>query len=284
MADAWLIYSDYFEYTGQEIPKFMLDSFQESGVNAQILYPQYFSSSGNELLYKDKFIELPKICLFRCQNFNLAGMLENKGVRVINQSKTIKLVRDKIKTHTLLQNFDISQPKFLSYNGQDYDFLVNALGTPFILKDNFGKQGKGVFLISSKKEFDTVIGEFQKKEFEAEVLCQEFISLSSGQDIRFYIIDNAVSAAGKRINENDFRSNIALGGMGELYKPSKSEVDLALKIARILNLEVGSVDFLIRNDELVFCEANTSSGFSMFYQFDINMNDKITEYVLKFLK
>ena len=41
---------------------------------------------------------------------------------------------------------------------------------------------------------------------------------------------------------------------------------------------MGSVDFLIKNNELLFCEANSNAGYQLFYQLGINIDEKIFLY------
>lgn len=280
----WFIFDNYGETKEQAKPEFMLDTANHFEVVAQIRYTQDFSYDENNQvwLYGGKTIEheLPNVCLFRCPKHELGFWLQDKGVKVVNRPEVIEVVRDKLATHKVLQDHNISQPKFLELTTQSFADVCNVLGCPFVMKDNFGMQGKGVFLIKNEKQFIQSKSELSKK-----ILCQEYIAESFGQDVRFYYVGYKLCGVGKRINgTNDFRSNIAQGGHCELYKPTLKQKNVAKKIAKLLNLEVGSVDFLIKDDELIFCEANSSAGYAMFVPFGIYINEDIIKYLKKFDK
>lgn len=280
----WFIFDTYGATKEQAKPEFLLDTAKSFNVVAQIRYTPDFSFDEERgvWLYGGKSIEfeLPKVCLFRCPKHDLGFWLQSKGVKVVNKPEVIEIVRDKIATHKVLENHGIPQPKFLELTNQKYEDIVERVGTPFVMKDNFGMQGKGVFLIENKEQFKN-----SKKELTRRILCQEYIPESFGRDVRFYYVGNKLRGVGERINEtNDFRSNIAQGGHCELFKPTLKQKHIAKKIAKLLHLEVGSVDFLIKGDKLIFCEANSSAGYQMFVPFGIYINEYIINYLKRFDK
>ena len=124
-----------------------------------------------------------------------------------------------------MQKHKIKQPKFLKLENQSFDEIKNLLNCPFILKDNFGEKGKKVYLVDNEKQFLKL-----KNKFNNTALCQEYIEESYGQDIRFIIIGNKVEASAKRVNKNDFRSNLAQGGQGEFFEPTQQQKKLAKKL------------------------------------------------------
>ncbi len=281
--DLWLIYDSYYEFGDDNVHTFMFETCLRFGIDAELKYDGKFEFFYNRLYYDKKEIKnLPKICFFRCQNYELGYSLEKIGIKVVNKPKVIENVRDKLFVHNLMQKNKIRQPRTIFLADQDFCQIEKSLNLPFVLKDNFGKQGKGVFLIKNEKMFDNKV-KLLKKEGKCSIICQEYIEASFGQDIRFYIVGGKVCAVGKRVNKKDFRSNLALGGKGETYTPTKKELNLAQKIAKLLNLEVGSVDFMLDGEKLVFCEANSSAGFRMFVDLNIPINDYIAQYLKSIL-
>ena len=280
----WLIFDTYGETKEQAKPEFLLDTARSFDVVAQIRYTPDFSYDEEKdvWLYCGNSIEneLPSVCLFRCPKHDLGFWLQSRGVKVVNRPEVIETVRDKIATHEVLKQHGIPQPKFLELTTQKYEEVVNCLGSPFVMKDNFGMQGKGVYLIHNKEQF----GE-SKNELTKRILCQEYIPASYGRDVRFYFVGYKLRGVGERINDaDDFRSNIAQGGHCELFKPTLKQRFIAKKIAKLLHLEVGSVDFLINGKDLIFCEANSSAGYQMFVPFGIYINEFIINYLKRFDK
>jgi ribosomal protein S6--L-glutamate ligase len=93
------------------------------------------------------------------------------------------------------------------------------------------------------------------------ILVQEFIKESKGTDIRAIIIGGRVIAAMRRTgSEDDFRSNLHLGGSAELIKITPEERSTALRAAKIMGLNVCGVDMLRSNHGPVVMEVNSSPG------------------------
>jgi ribosomal protein S6--L-glutamate ligase len=66
---------------------------------------------------------------------------------------------------------------------------------------------------------------------ETEVLIQEYIE--NDYDIRVHVLGDQVIASMKRNKiENDFRTNVSLGGTTDKYKPSKEIEELSIKAAK----------------------------------------------------
>ena len=64
----------------------------------------------------------------------------------------------------------------------------------------------------------------------------------------------------KRVNEDDFRSNVARGGKGEKVEIPKTFIDMAEKAAKLLELDYCGVDLLIgEQGEPVLCEVNSNA-------------------------
>ena len=64
-----------------------------------------------------------------------------------------------------------------------------------------------------------------------------------------------------RKSKGDFRSNIELGGVGEKIQLPKAVIDLAEKVAKLLDLDYCGVDVLIGEDGYYICEVNSNAFF-----------------------
>ena len=100
--------------------------------------------------------------------------------------------------------------------------------------------------------------------------------------MRVFVIDGQVAAAMKRktLDEDEFRSNINLGGKGEPVELSKGEERLAIKAARLMHLSIAGVDILRSQRGPLVMEVN---AFPMLSGIEaatkINIAEKIIEYV-----
>jgi len=92
-------------------------------------------------------------------------------------------------------------------------------------------------------------------------LLQEFISESSGMDVRAFVVDNQVVASMKRqAQEGEFRSNLHRGGHGTKVKLTQEEETAAIAAARYMGLKVAGVDMLISKEGPLIIEVNASPG------------------------
>lgn len=195
----------------------------------------------------------------------ISFMLEKAGYRLFNSAESIRLCDDKMLTYLSLMNEGIKMPKTISAplcyaNKDDESFIDNLekeLSFPLVSKTNYGSQGRGVALIRNHEEL--VVRE--KEIAYSPRLYQEDIASSFGVDYRLIVIGEKCIAAMKRSNKNgDFRSNIALGGVGEEVNLPSSYLEIATKAASILKLDYCGVDLLKgENDEPILCEVNSNA-------------------------
>lgn len=227
--------------------------------------------------------------LFWDKDVLLAKHLENKNIKVFNSSKAIEICDDKAKTALALENHNIPMPKtiiapfsFTNYQFDDinYDFIneiINKIGFPMIIKQGKGSFGKQVYLVKNIKEMKEIL----KNITNDSVIFQEFIDSSYGFDCRIMVCGSKYLGAVKRINHDDFRSNVLQGGEMISYNPSKEFIDLALKVCNIIGLDFAGVDIMFSKDNKpIFCEVNSNVHFKTFYKTTgINLADEIAKYI-----
>ena len=268
--EVWFIYQSKFQ---NNVLSFVSENANSISLKHKAFLYENFSFKDNKLFYNDKELDsLPQIAFVRYYDFKLNKFLEEQGVEVINNPESMRLCRDKYLTHKKLEEFGVIQPKFLLYKNQSFEELTKLLGLPFVIKDNLGQKGSNVFLVSNENEFKAY-----SEKITNSILCQEFIKLSTGKDVRFYVVgNNAWSIV--RENDNDFRSNMAKGSNSKPFNSTKQQKSQAIKIAKILGLDVCSVDFLIENNNLIFCESNAVAGYLGFLEQNIPIHQFINEY------
>ncbi len=202
---------------------------------------------------------------------SLALALEKK-LPLFNSAEAMIKCNDKLKTFLALEGSGIKTPKTipsrLCFRSEELDLsLLSAfdrkvgqeLGYPLIVKECFGSLGLQVYLIRNEAELIQKDIELALKPH----IYQEFISSSVGKDVRMLTIGGKLAAAMERINDHDFRSNIAVGGHGEKITPSPAFISAAEKASQVLGLDYAGVDLLFGpNGEPVLTEVNSNPFFT----------------------
>ena len=196
-------------------------------------------------------------------NLYITRYFESMGVLCINTAGCIIDCRDKLKTILkICQNMpDIKIPDTLLLSpNTKYGFIAEKMSFPCVIKILNGSKGTGVELCRSAEEAVKKANEFKEK-YNDSVILQKYISSSKGRDLRFIICGGKYVVSFMRRNSKSFLSNVAEGGEIIPYAPKYDEIKAAEGIASLLNINLGSVDFLTgSNNELIFCEANAMPG------------------------
>lgn len=190
--------------------------------------------------------------------------------------------RDKLRSMQLLARYNVDIPKTaVARQTQDVSGLIDMVGgAPLIIKVAKGSQGVGVVLAETKKAARSIIQAFFSQS--VNIIVQEFIAEANGEDIRVIVIDGQVVAAMKRktLDEDEFRSNVNLGGKGIQVELTKREEQIAKKAAKIMHLPIAGVDILRSKRGPLVMEVN---AFPMLSGIEattkINVADQIIQYV-----
>ena len=179
----------------------------------------------------------------------------------INSANAILNSRDKLKSLQILTRKGISLPNtgFASHT-KDIQRVIEKVGSvPLVMKLLQGTQGHGVVLAETRKAAEAVMSAF--RQLDADIMVQEFIKESAGTDIRALVVGNKVVAAMKRIaSDGDFRSNVHQGGEAIPVTLTDHEIDVAIKVVKILNLSIAGVDFMRSERGPLILEVNSSPG------------------------
>ena len=110
-------------------------------------------------------------------------------------------------------------------------------------------------------------------------IIQEYIKTSYGKDVRVYIVGNNAIGAVLRENNSDFKSNLAQGGLSYNYELTDELIKNSINISQALKGDIISVDYVIGEDNLLFCEANTNAGFASFNYLGYPMREIFMKYI-----
>jgi len=209
--------------------------------------------------------------------------MANPQAFFMNRSIAITRARDKLRSTQLLARAGVAIPKTVfSRNETDIDVLLDEIGgTPAIIKLARGTHGNGVVLAETIKAAKSVMQAFYLSDSDGtNVLLQEFIKESAGTDIRAFVVGSQVVASMKRQSlDDDFRSNLHKGGLGEIVKLTPDERKTCVKAAKAMGLTVAGVDFMRSERGALVLEVNASPGFGIEKVTGRNVAGRIIDYI-----
>lgn len=194
----------------------------------------------------------------------IAEELERAGYRLFNSSSSIVKCDDKMLTHLSLSDQGIKMPKTISSplcyrddgNRKYLDNVIEIIGLPMIVKENYGSLGRQVYFVTNKNE----LLDLENKLIHVPHIFQQFIASSKGKDYRIIVIGGKAVAYMKRENKFSYLSNLATGGKSYVVDLPKTYLEVAEKAAKILELDYCGVDLLEgENGEPILSEVNSNA-------------------------
>ena len=244
----------------------------------------------------------PKVCIFRSvpnftKDFSVTYLLtfieelERNGcisipssIDFYNSDKGTILLLAR-KEGILVPDFILSEDKH-----QCKEFIKKNPLT--VYKPLIGSKGEGIELINNKnnKKIEEILN------YNSILYVQEFIE-NKGYDIRTIFIDNEMFCQFIRVNEEDFRYNVSLGGKAfnikeyqkndeHLANFLKESIKIGEKLSKITNMKIFGIDTLPSKDNsLYFLEINPILGFEgAESSTGLNIAKKIVNLLIKLVK
>jgi [lysine-biosynthesis-protein LysW]--L-2-aminoadipate ligase len=212
--------------------------------------------------YKDKIILQRSVSYFR--SLHSTGGLEGMGARMINSLYTAFMCGNKLISHIELKKNGILTPKAMcaftpesSLNG------LEKFGYPAVIKPTVGSWGRLIGLINDKEAAKTVL-EDREHMFPIYHISyfEEFVKRPP-RDIRAIVIGEEVVAAIYRYSgDNEWKTNMALGGHALPCPITKEIEEICIKSAKIFKGDIVGVD-LMESEKygLVVHEVNNTTEF-----------------------
>lgn len=275
--EVWILFNEEIEAPTAEafeIRRFLAEG-REMGIEVKVFHPEQFDLlvSGEEkesVLIDGQLVKLPDFLLPRTPPvesgyFAMAVIRQMKrlGVRTYNTASCIEMVADKLHTHQVLVAHGLPTPAtMLAKFPVDVDLIGQTLGFPVVVKTLLGVNGTGVFLMENKESFEDLMTLISETNPNIQLIFQKFIEKSKGRDIRLFVLNGRViGAMERRAREGGFKANFSQGGSVVQIHPDQAAIDLAIKTAEVLNIQVAGIDLLYTEDGYTVCEANTFPGF-----------------------
>lgn len=272
MIKAFIVYN---EYSNSKSTRTKIERLIEEGNKLDIHFDVY-TNLDLDFYFKDGKEYIPtidnkdyKFCIFLDKDKYLSKAIDRK-ILMINNFQSIFDCDDKMETYQKLVSLDIKTPLIvpapLNYsNKNDEDLkkkflkkVTSKLNFPIVVKESFGSLGMQVHLANNYEELSSYYDKLITKPH----FYSEYISYEKGTDYRVITVGKRVICCMQRHNDNDFRSNIALGGKGKKYKLPKEVEDMVVKIVSALNLEYSGVDLIKDSDnQYKLLEVNSNAFF-----------------------
>jgi RimK family alpha-L-glutamate ligase len=261
----------------------ILESLNNNGISskdARIVFNEDLTmrieTNGLSLYEGDTIVRPPLVVLTRihsgCMSFDfhvtLLIHLELMGVIVCNPSKCVVTCTNKVLHLAELALHNIPLATTLSYSSKSLD-MVNTklveqeLKSPVIVKSVHGNRGNKVFLLPQAEMMEEMKGILNH---DVPYLFQHYVKESHGRDMRVIVINNeCVFAMIRSSNSNSVKANLSQGGTGEIVTGKYPDAEaLAVRISKILKMDLAGVDLLFSNEHgYVCCEVNNCPAFTL---------------------
>lgn len=303
--EVWILYGDDIGSTADlahEVRRFQAEA-ERMGITLKVYNPATFDlivdeNTMDSVLINGQPVPLPDVVYpyFNHHDhsyFSLAivRQLERMGCLVYNKAETIEMVRDKLHTHQVLAEKGIASPvtmlaKF-PVDENMMEIIEKTLGFPVVIKTLRGALGVGVFLIDNAKAFKDQMDLIGQTAPDVQLILQKFVESSKGRDLRLFVVDGEVIASmERRAKEGDFKANYSGGGSVHKFEPDRAAIDLAVKTAKALDIQIGGIDLLfLKEGGYTICEANTFPGFKGLEKASgVNVPEKVFQSMERRLK
>lgn len=235
-------------------PRFCF-SFDESGQTTTWYDGEVFTGA-DVIVYRPGFVQEPTLHSY------VPELLRKLGQRIVNGTPKVTDIKNKMIQHMRLADVGMPMPRFaFAKDPEAAKRAVEALGFPIIVKVSFGTHGKGVFYAGNWETFQPILDYLDVRDGNP-VILEEFIAAAQNKDVRAFVVgDRVVASMQRQARSKDIRANASIGGTGTAIKLSAEDEALALRVARLFDLEVAGVDLIFSERGTLVLEVNANPGF-----------------------
>lgn len=235
----------------------LLAEAKSAGIHLSVVGVEDVALKNGALFHKGQPLTEADFVINRYKYGVIKDCVNGLAKRQYNKLEKLNRYVNKANELLALAGGSLCFPEYiLGRQGISYEEIVDFLGVPFVAKGLLSSQGREVYLISGKEEYEKI----RKMYVEEELLFQEFVKSSYGRDVRFFMVQGEVTACMERRAKEGFRANFALGGSVEKYEIDCRIREIGREIYKKTGLELLGVDLLFGEEDYVFCEINVTPG------------------------
>ncbi|HEX5921814.1 MAG TPA: lysine biosynthesis protein LysX [Nitrososphaeraceae archaeon] len=239
-------------------------------------------------LDKDKSIYCNDIILQRCvsyyNNLHSTAAFEGLGAKMINSLQTAIMCGNKLFTHMELSKSGIAIPKaFCAFSSRSAMNILNKNGYPKVIKPVVGSWGRMIALLKDKEAAEAVIEDREHMYPLYHVFYFEEFVKRPPRDIRCIVVgDRVVAAIYRYSGDNEWKTNMALGGKAEACKVTNEMEDLCLRAAKTMKGEILGVDLMESENGILVHEVNNTTEFKNTVRVtEVDIPSLILDYLIK---
>lgn len=181
------------------------------------------------------------------RGLHLTYCLEQIGLPVVNSFSVSEICGNKLITSLILKKNNVPTPKTtFAFSTESARECMKKLGFPLVVKPIIGSWGRGVYQIKDQSMADMMLDSRQENNnsFSRIYYFQELIDRPS-RDIRCIVIgDQIVASVFRYSSENEWRTNVALGGRTEMAPLTSELKEIVLKASNAVGGGILGVDLM----------------------------------------
>jgi RimK family alpha-L-glutamate ligase len=213
---------------------------------------------------------------------NVLHRLERLGVRVVNSGSAIERTVDKYFTSFLFADAGIPTPRTLVTEDFNTALVACQEMGDVILKPVFGSEGKGMVRVRDEETAYRVLRAWEMNRYIYYI--QEYVPHFQ-EDIRAFVVKDRVIASMLR-SGTGWKTNFSKGAEVKPVKLDGEMETLALKAARLIDLDYAGVDLMRAEDGRAFVvEINSIPGWRGLQKTtSINIADEVIDGVFSSIR
>jgi len=181
------------------------------------------------------------------RGLHLTYCLEQIGLPVVNSFSVSEICGNKLITSLILKKNNVPTPKTtFAFSTESARECMKKLGYPLVVKPIIGSWGRGVYQIKDQSMADMMLDSRQENDnsFSRIYYFQELIDRPS-RDIRCIVIgDQIVASVYRYSSENEWRTNVAVGGRTEMAPLTSELKEIVLKASNAVGGGILGVDLM----------------------------------------
>ena len=175
--------------------------------------------------------------------------LESLGIRVINNSLATAISMNKLWTLSILARHGIKTPRtVVAFSDESCFKSAHVIGFPVVLKPIDGSWGRLIAMARDEEELRALLEHrsYIPNPSMKVHMIQEYVN-KPNRDIRVFVVGDEVPVAIYRVSSH-WITNTARGGRAEPAKIDDELRELALKTAKLINVEIAGIDIFEDKD------------------------------------
>lgn len=181
------------------------------------------------------------------RGLHLTYCLEQIGLQVVNSSSVSEICGNKLITSLILKKNNVPTPKTtFAFSTESARECMKKLGYPLVVKPIIGSWGRGVYQIKDQSMAEMMLDSRQENDnsFSRIYYFQELIDRPA-RDIRCIVIgDQIVASVFRYSSENEWRTNVAVGGRTEPAPLTSELQEIVLKASKAVGGGILGVDLM----------------------------------------